>query len=113
MMEREIVLKLDEEFVLPQITPDVRRRQVAIPARMAPDCDLNHATLDWALAILGGLEPGTTAFLVVPEEARDRAEALGKEFRLAVIVLPPEMMRNSYCWALASAKGVVYSVPSS
>ncbi len=104
-------MKLAEEFVLPQITPDVRRRQVSVQ-QMALGYDLNASTLDCALAMLGGLEPHTTAFLVVADGNRNTAEKLGEDFRLAVIVLPPEVMHNFCCWALVSAKGTVFSVPT-
>lgn len=113
-MEHEIVLKTTEDLVLPQITPDLRRRQVdfAWGQRPQPDLDLSETALDHCLSKLGGLEPGTTAFLVVPEANRRIAGILGKSFNLAVICLPDEVMKNTYVWAVVSAKGAVYSTPT-
>jgi len=68
--------------------------------------------VDYGLAVLGGLEPGTTAFLVASESYRDSAETLAKEFRLALICLPAEMLRTQDAWAIVSANGTVYSIPS-
>lgn len=108
----EIQLKNSEDMILPQIVPDVRRRQVVID-QMVCNCNLTASSLDWALAMLGGLEPQTTAYLVVADGYRDTAQKLAIEFRLAAIILPPQVMSNIYSWALVSAKGAVYSVPQS
>jgi hypothetical protein len=107
-MEHEITLRTAEDLVLPQVTPDIRRRQVEIK-RIIPDLELNQMTIDYALGMLGGIDPGTAAFLVVADGMRDNGEKLAKEFRLALIVLPPEIMESIWCWALVSAKGTVYS----
>lgn len=116
-MEKVITLKYVEEFTLPQVTPDVRRRelraQVGVEGKPTfPGLDLNRVSLDYALACLRGLEPGTTAYLIAPEYLRDVATQLAIEFRLALILLPEPVFPNAYSWAIATAHGVVYSLPA-
>lgn len=112
-MEHEITLRTTEDLILPQVTPDIRRRQTDLQLHNIPcNLDLTKLSVDYALQILGGLDPHTTAFLVVADGSRDRGVEFAKEFRLALIVLPPEVMHNDWSWALVSAKGTVYSRPS-
>ncbi len=106
-MNHELRLTTYEDMVIPAVVPEMPRRQMAAE----PPLDLNRASLDYGLSCLGALKPDESAYLVAMEGWRETAMRLGKEFRLPVILLPPEMCANGWVWALVAGNGTFYSTP--
>lgn len=106
-MEHEIRLKTYEELTLKPLVPEIPRRQ-----RCVVDCSLNISAADNSLRLLGALEPEESAYLVASEDLRDVAAVVGRHFRLPVILLPPEMLKEkAWPWAIVAAKGSIYHIP--
>jgi hypothetical protein len=105
-MDQEIRLTTYEEFTIPAVVPEIPRRQTS-----SYHTDMNQSSVDFALKSIGALKPGESAYLVAGEDLRETATKCGNHFKLPVILMPPETMANSFCWAIVAAKGSFFSCP--